>query len=1092
MEFVQESKHAELGAVNENLYSRQLYVLGRAAQQRLQNGKVLVSGNLGGLGIEIAKNLILAGVHSVFLHDESPVTISDLSTNCFLTEKQVVEGVKRSVACLEKLRQLNSHVHVEAIEGEISLNERGYGSYNVVVAVNECLTTLNRLGTFCHECGIAFCATGVYGLYGYAFSDFGHKFLVRDTDGENARGGIVVDAENSTTGVVTTNDELHHGLQDGDLVRFSGVKGMSELNDGVPRRVKLVQTLQYDKQTKTSKMVDGFAFSIGDTSNYGKYLGGGNYEQVKEPVERSHRAFAESLDNPSLVQNEWTDLKRPELLHKFFQVLLTYEEQTQGFQQDFDTQKLKKLVEEACPSIQAPSASDLFEKLARSCLGHCCATSSYFGGIVGQEVVKAITQKFTPLSQWLHCEFTLALPDNESGATSQPTPRELSASGEAARAVLHKYRHDARYLGQISIFGTRMQEKLGALRCFLVGAGALGCEWLKLLALMGVSTADLRGKLTVTDMDGIEVSNLNRQFLFRDKHVGCMKSVIAAEQANEMNNQLLVEGLQHKVAPETEDIFGNEFWSSLDVVINALDNIQARMYVDSKCVFFKKPLLESGTLGSKGNSLPIVPDMTESYASSPVRENPNDNIPACTLHAYPNLIEHTLTWARDAVFERYFHLDPQEAKTFQEHRNLGKSCSEYLKDQPASRLASLRAARNVLVGIEPTDHQEKLFPYKIDLRHESMTFSTLVQLARMRFEELFVNKILTLLAAHPLDKTVDDQGKRFWSGKRRPPKVIRFDPENPSHVLFIMSSVKIYSRIYSVQLPDDLNQKVKSQLERLPNLPEFTLDGDYVVPENDAEAKALAEAKQKELNEKADFIEACCADELEQLREAHSRTLICPEMFDKDDDDNGHMDVIYAASMIRADSYGIPLVDKLKAKQIVGRIVPAIATTTAMITGSIAFELYKLLANKPLEAMRCTNINLAVNSYASFEPNPCKAKPFGRAKDSQVMVSLWTMLTLKGDLTIQGVLDYFLEEFHFEVTSISTKGDVSLYNDLFGQDERLGLKITSLFKELVGSEPPSLIPLTIDGDFEILSDEESEEEEDEEELNIPPCRLDWS
>jgi ubiquitin-activating enzyme E1 len=62
-----------------------------------------------------------------------------------------------------------------------------------------------------------------------------------------------------------------------------------------------------------------------------------------------------------------------------------------------------------------------------------------------------------------------------------------------------------------------VQKKLSELNLFLVGAGALGCEFLKNFALMGACS---NGKLTVTDDDVIEKSNLSRQFLFRDKDIG--------------------------------------------------------------------------------------------------------------------------------------------------------------------------------------------------------------------------------------------------------------------------------------------------------------------------------------------------------------------------------------------------------------------------------------------------------------------------------------------------------------------------------------------------------------------------------------------
>ena len=75
------------------------------------------------------------------------------------------------------------------------------------------------------------------------------------------------------------------------------------------------------------------------------------------------------------------------------------------------------------------------------------------------------------------------------------------------------------------------------------------------------------------------------------------------------------------------------------------------MYVDQRCVFFRKPLLESGTLGTKGNTQVVLPDITETYSSS--RDPPEKSIPICTLKNFPYQIEHTVQWARD-LFEGLF------------------------------------------------------------------------------------------------------------------------------------------------------------------------------------------------------------------------------------------------------------------------------------------------------------------------------------------------------------------------------------------------------------------------------------------------------
>jgi len=155
-----------------------------------------------------------------------------------------------------------------------------------------------------------------------------------------------------------------------------------------------------------------------------------------------------------------------------------------------------------------------------------------------------------------------------------------------------------------------MLEKLAHTRLFMVGAGAIGCELLKNYAMLGVGTGKAdpsrkldAGALVLTDPDVIEVSNLNRQFLFREKHLRTPKSSTAAAAAVYMNRELkdsIIARLD-KVHEGTAHIFTDQFFEGLTVVTNALDNVHARRYIDSRCVVARTPLLESGTLGPKGH-----------------------------------------------------------------------------------------------------------------------------------------------------------------------------------------------------------------------------------------------------------------------------------------------------------------------------------------------------------------------------------------------------------------------------------------------------------------------------------------------------------
>lgn len=138
-----------------------------------------------------------------------------------------------------------------------------------------------------------------------------------------------------------------------------------------------------------------------------------------------------------------------------------------------------------------------------------------------------------------------------------------------------------KYDGLRICVGEEVMEKLRNSKIFLVGAGAIGCELLKNYAMIGAGVGK-EGQIYITDPDVIENSNLNRQFLFREKHIRKPKSSTAAAAAVLMNRDLKnhVTPLLERISDNTEHIFTEEFFNGLSVVTNALDNVNARRYVD--------------------------------------------------------------------------------------------------------------------------------------------------------------------------------------------------------------------------------------------------------------------------------------------------------------------------------------------------------------------------------------------------------------------------------------------------------------------------------------------------------------------------------
>ncbi|XP_062005459.1 uncharacterized protein LOC133722599 [Rosa rugosa] len=183
------------------------------------------------------------------------------------------------------------------------------------------------------------------------------------------------------------------------------------------------------------------------------------------------------------------------------------------------------------------------------------------------------------------------------------------------------------YDAQISVFESNLQTKLEAAKVFMVGSGALGSELLKNVPLMGVSCGN-QGKLTTTDDDVIEKSNLSRQFLFCDWKTRQAKYTITASPAAPINPCLNIVALQNGVGPESETLFDDTY----------------SLYVDQRCLYFQKAVLESGTLRAKCNTQVVIPHVTENDGNS--RDLPEKQAPMCTVHSFPHNIDNYLTWAR--------------------------------------------------------------------------------------------------------------------------------------------------------------------------------------------------------------------------------------------------------------------------------------------------------------------------------------------------------------------------------------------------------------------------------------------------------------
>lgn len=206
------------GEIDEGLYSRQLYVLGHEAMRRMAASDVLISG-IGGLGVEIAKNVILAGVKSVTLHDQQNCEIADLSSQFYVTEASI--GQNRAEVSCGQLSELNHYVPTTSYTGE--LTEEFLKNFSVIVLTNNNEDEQKRVAAIARANKISIVIGVTRGLFGQIFCDFGEEFTVYDVNGQNPLSAMIASVTKDKEGVVTCLDEVRHGFEDGDHVTFTEV-----------------------------------------------------------------------------------------------------------------------------------------------------------------------------------------------------------------------------------------------------------------------------------------------------------------------------------------------------------------------------------------------------------------------------------------------------------------------------------------------------------------------------------------------------------------------------------------------------------------------------------------------------------------------------------------------------------------------------------------------------------------------------------------------------------------------------------------------------------------------------------------------------
>lgn len=433
------------------------------------------------------------------------------------------------------------------------------------------------------------------------------------------------------------------------------------------------------------------------------------------------------------------------------------------------------------------------------------------------------------------------------------------------------------------VFESPLQKAISDSKCLVVGAGGIGCELLKNIVLTGFKNIE------VIDLDTIDVSNLNRQFLFQKQHVGKSKSQTAREAALRFAPGANITAHHDSIMKEE---YGLNFFKGFDICLNALDNRAARNHVNRMCLAADIPLVESGTAGYLGQVTVIRKGKTECYECHPKPHQ--KTFPGCTIRNTPSEPVHCIVWAKHLFNQLFGEDDPDQdvSPDTEDPEASGDAAGEKAAgkegDEKGGDGGNVERRSTRTWAQDNGYHTQKLF------------------------QKFFNDDVKYLLS---MDK--------LWA-KRKPPTPLDWDclsstaeKQSGEAAASGLEDQKIWSMAECANTMDTAITTLKEEL---------------------AKKQANAETDPATGEKKEEFL-----------------------VWDKDD--LPALNFVTACANIRMHIFSIGCKSRFEVKSMAGNIIPAIATTNAVIAGCIVMEAIKILGGKD---------DKSKTVYLRRQPNPRK------------------------------------------------------------------------------------------------------------------------
>lgn len=745
----------QLGDAVDNRSSRVVLALGNEAIAKMAKYNVGIIG-LSPTGSEIIKNLILTGIGQIEINDSENITNFDIGSNFFARDTDISsnsESKKRIDAIPKRLGHLNRSCKVTAVSCPI--NEEWMSKFNsLILSEIRPFSEISRISNFCHSHNIQFIFATTVGPNAVLFEDFGDNFTCNNPNGEAPLEAHVkrIRKVNEKESILQLDkSEIDVIFPPGSKVRFDDIAGMPQVNGETAKILKL----NYPNNDKRQQFEGQFLIGL-DTTKYKSFVGSapiGKVIQVITPQIFNHKPINEVLSNAPSNHHD-TDLPIKELIIAI----------SQFWDEKSRPPRLLNIedAEDLYNRIKTDKDLPQLKKSAMLYSTEYPPTAGMIGGCASMECIKYCTGVALPTySQWTIIDRSCII------------EWEI---GHLPKLVGNRYDPIA------ATVGNEIQEKMRKVNALIVGVGAIGCEYARYAALFGFD------RITLIDNDTVELSNLTRQFLFRDKHQGMPKAKVGRLAILKVNSDLKpdkVTAFQDKFMDKTVLKVGRGF----DVVFSAVDSATARNFISDYTSARRIPMVNAGMEKYRANFNIYIPFKTQ---KANYKENQKDSELPCTLKTIPTTPYHLLQWAHNE-FVDYFKIQPESA--IQCIQKKGQ-----LQNEP-------RVLRD---GVQFLSSQPK-------------DFNDCVQWA--------FDKFTIAIEYHPMIQLQNNQ-------KVKP---CPFDIQNQWHREFVLSAALLKAKVHGLQINSDIEpEKFDDMLKGCKKIPN-PIDKDMNTDSEIIDAAALLE-----------------------------------------------------------------------------------------------------------------------------------------------------------------------------------------------------------------------------------------------------------